>query len=173
MHIFNPWQTLKTFNIHQTEFFLNTECLCLKKLELVFIYMLYLSCIKHFYKCSVFWWLWCRFLKLTNNWYVIICIRLYSESRHGLYVVYICKWTSAHALGVPVVWHLSLPLMNSFNKTKAALFSCRLCFLRAVPFISLIQEAYMGRNSSLGFIISCSSVVMKYTTHLILLVFCF
>jgi len=30
-----------------------------------------------------------------------------------------------------VVWHLSLPLMNSFNKTEAAVFSFRPCFLRA------------------------------------------
>jgi len=37
-----------------------------------------------------------------------------------------------------VVWHHSLLLMNSFNKTEAAVFSCRLCFLRAFPFISLI-----------------------------------
>jgi len=36
-----------------------------------------------------------------------------------------------------VVWHHSLPLINSFNKTEAAVFSCRLCFLRAFPFISL------------------------------------
>ena len=28
--------------------------------------------------------------------------------------------------------------MNSFNKTEAAVFSCRLCFLRAFPFISLL-----------------------------------
>jgi len=38
-----------------------------------------------------------------------------------------------------VVWHHSLLLMNSFNKTEAAVFSCRLCFLRAFPFISLIH----------------------------------
>ena len=37
-----------------------------------------------------------------------------------------------------MVWHHSLPLMNSFNKTEAAVFSCRLCFLRAFPFISLL-----------------------------------
>jgi len=37
-----------------------------------------------------------------------------------------------------VVLHHSLLLMNSFNKTEAAVFSCRLCFLRAFPFISLI-----------------------------------
>ena len=36
-----------------------------------------------------------------------------------------------------MVWHHSLPLMNSFNKTEAAVFSCRLCFLGAFPFISL------------------------------------
>ena len=40
--------------------------------------------------------------------------------------------------GASVVWHHSLPLMNSFNKTEAAVFSCKLCFLRAFPFISLI-----------------------------------
>jgi len=28
--------------------------------------------------------------------------------------------------------------MNSFNKTEAAVFSCRLCFLRAFPFVGLI-----------------------------------
>ena len=38
--------------------------------------------------------------------------------------------------GASVVWHHSLPLINSFNKTEAAVFSCRLCFLRAFPFIS-------------------------------------
>jgi len=30
--------------------------------------------------------------------------------------------------------------MNSFNKTEAAVFSCRLCFLRAFPFISLTKQ---------------------------------
>jgi len=29
-----------------------------------------------------------------------------------------------------------------FNKTEAAVFSCRLCFLRAFPFISLISTCY-------------------------------
>jgi len=32
---------------------------------------------------------------------------------------------------------MGLLLMNSFNKTETAVFSCRLCFLRAIPFISL------------------------------------
>jgi len=56
-----------------------------------------------------------------------------------MYVVYIWKWSSAHALGASVVWHHSLLLMNSFNKTEAAVFSCRLCFLRAFHFISLVS----------------------------------
>ena len=42
--------------------------------------------------------------------------------------------------GASVVWHHSLLLMNSFNKTEAAVFACRLCFLRAFPFISLIGQ---------------------------------
>ena len=41
-----------------------------------------------------------------------------------------------------MVWHHSLPLMNSFNKTEAAVFSCRLCFLRAFPFISFTYERW-------------------------------
>ena len=55
---------------------------------------------------------------------------------HGLYVVYIWKKSSAHALGGSVVWHPLLTLMNNFNKSEAAFFSCRLCFLRGFPFIS-------------------------------------
>jgi len=44
--------------------------------------------------------------------------------------------------GASVVWHHSLLLMNSFNKTEAAVFSCRLCFLRAFPFISLVLDIH-------------------------------
>ena len=44
--------------------------------------------------------------------------------------VYIWKWSSAHALGASVVLHLSLPLINSFNKTEVPVFSFRPC-LRA------------------------------------------
>jgi len=43
-----------------------------------------------------------------------------------------------------VVWHHSLLLMNSFNKTEAAVFSCRLCFRRAFSFISLILLTTAG-----------------------------
>ena len=45
--------------------------------------------------------------------------------------------------GASVVWHLSLPLMNTFNKTEAAVFSFRPCFLRAFLFFSfLISNNY-------------------------------
>ena len=45
--------------------------------------------------------------------------------------------------GASLVWHHSLPRINSFNKTEAAVFSCRLCFLRAFPFISLFVNGEM------------------------------
>ena len=40
--------------------------------------------------------------------------------------------------GASVVWHLSLPLMNNFNKIETAIFPCRMCFLQAFHFSSLI-----------------------------------
>jgi len=55
--------------------------------------------------------------------------------------------------GASVVWHHSLLLMNGFNKTEAAVFSCRLCFLGAFPFISLCEfrflQVYMLTNIQL------------------------
>jgi len=62
-----------------------------------------------------------------------LCSYIFLGHRGGLYVVYI--WMR---YGASVVWLHSLPLMNGFNKTEAAFFSCRLCFLRAILFISLI-----------------------------------
>jgi len=47
-----------------------------------------------------------------------------------------------------VVWHISLPLINSFNKTDAAIFPYRLWFLKGFFFVSLIQsnkEKLFGR----------------------------
>jgi len=46
------------------------------------------------------------------------------------------------------VWHHSLLLMNSFNKTEAAVFSCRLCFLRAFPFISLLSPSHHSEKAN-------------------------
>ena len=43
-----------------------------------------------------------------------------------------------------MVWHLSLPLMNSFNKTEAAVFSFRPCFLRAT--LSSVYYTYFFKH---------------------------
>jgi len=43
-----------------------------------------------------------------------------------------------YALGASVVWHISFPLMNGFNKAGTAIFPCRLCFLWAFPFSGCI-----------------------------------
>ena len=57
--------------------------------------------------------------------------------------------------GASVVWHYSLPLMNSFNKTEAAVFSCRLCFLRAFPIISLIEKwRWRWQNKYIDYVIN-------------------
>jgi len=55
----------------------------------------------------------------------------------NMYAVYIKKEV-AHALGASVVMHLLLSLMNSFSKTEAAIFPCRLYFLEDYHFTSLL-----------------------------------
>jgi len=40
-----------------------------------------------------------------------------------VYVVFIRKSSSANALGASVVWHITLPMINKFNKTETAIFS--------------------------------------------------
>jgi len=44
-----------------------------------------------------------------------------------------------NCIKISVVCHVSLPLMNGFNKTYAAIFPRRLYFLRAFHFINLIK----------------------------------
>ena len=62
-----------------------------------------------------------------------------------------------------MVWHHSLLLMNSFNKTEAAVSSCRLCFLRADPFISLLYHHYIDIwcNTFLDMILTNSSLICE------------
>jgi len=56
-----------------------------------------------------------------------------------MYVVYIRKWNSANALGGVSGVESFIILMNGFNKTEAAVFSCRLCFLKGFPFNQFIK----------------------------------
>jgi len=49
-------------------------------------------------------------------------------------------------------WQLLLSLINSFNKTEAAVFTCRLCFTGAFPFISLIIP-YTSLSFKIQFIV--------------------
>jgi len=59
--------------------------------------------------------------------------------------------SSGSALGVSVEWHLSLPLMNSFNKTKAAIFPMRAMLPLA---LSQINETETFLYSQKGLILS-------------------
>ena len=82
----------------------------------------------------------------TSNMRTIsLCSHIFLVLRdHGVYMYVLFTFENGVLLmrkGASVVWHHSLLLMNSFNKTKAAVFSCRLCFLRAFPFISLMQQS--------------------------------
>jgi len=66
-------------------------------------------------------------------YFIIVYLSFLVLRDHGLSVVYILKIVSRScAGGSPVVWHLSL--MNSFTKTAAAIFLCRICFMRATLF---------------------------------------
>ena len=71
-----------------------------------------------------------------------------------------------------MVWHHSLLLMNSFNKTEAAVFSCRLCFLRAFPFISLVKKEYIPIYSAPSVLPAkslfsdCMAMIQMETMHL-------
>jgi len=56
----------------------------------------------------------------------------------GSYVVNTCKRSWAHALGASEVWHLSFLLMNSFNKTEAAILSIHAMLPKDFPITQII-----------------------------------
>jgi len=55
---------------------------------------------------------------------------------HGLYLFTFENRLSLIRWKASVEWHLSLPLMNSFNKTDADIFHMQTVLLRAFPFLS-------------------------------------
>jgi len=63
------------------------------------------------------------------------------------------------------MWHHSSLLMNSFNKTEAAVFLCRLCLLGAFPFISSIvlpvKRVRQITRSDLVHIIPDSNIIKR------------
>jgi len=61
-----------------------------------------------------------------------------------MYVVNTCKWSAAHALGVVSGVASFITTDERLQKTEAAVFSCRLCFLRAFPITSLILLTTAG-----------------------------
>jgi len=62
---------------------------------------------------------------------------------HVLYFVFFLQIEFDHALGASVMWHLSFSLMNSFNKTEAAIFHVQseLKVLSSKRFSERIYEA--------------------------------
>ena len=85
---------------------------------------------------------------------------------HGVYMYVVYIWIHLIPLmrkGASMVWHHSLLLMNSFNKTEAAVFSFRLCFLRAFPFVSffifkLLKKMYNESFSVTLFTFCCVEI---------------
>jgi len=59
--------------------------------------------------------------------YLNVCLTLFYKS------VFLCNVVVSS-----MEYQFLFPLMNSFNKTAAAIFPCRLCFLSAFPFLRWI-----------------------------------
>ena len=93
-----------------------------------------------------------------------VVVQLYFSGPQVSWSVHVCclhlkmEFRSC-AKGASVVWHYLLLLMNSFNKTDAAVFSCRLCFQGAFPFISFIITCF--RKSEYVFCLNSSEKMGK------------
>jgi len=68
--------------------------------------------------------------------------------------------------GASMVWHPSLPLINSLNNPEAAIFPCKLCFLRTFPFFILIttRSFYYIIGSSISLTCRLSSSTRPTTS---------
>jgi len=54
-------------------------------------------------------------------------------------VVFVFIWVLRMRYGASVVWHLSWPLMDSFNKTEAAILLKQAVLREGFPFLNLYQ----------------------------------
>jgi len=90
----------------------------------------------------VAWWntcrneIWFSFFRRTINTVSSSSMTFENPYHHSTLAIYNISHTLIYFLQQKTVFFSSF--LNSFNKTEAAVFSCRLCFLRAFPFISLI-----------------------------------
>jgi len=101
----------------------------------VWFIVLLLLCFYCFVQNTAFVTTVCNFFCNVNAFstytYCNFCDRLYGYKDTGQGSLSDCVWVKKEL-------HASLGLMYSFNKTKAAIFPCRLCFLKAFPFLNLI-----------------------------------
>ena len=82
-----------------------------------------------------------RFVCVVAPYYIIVQLYLSGPQRswsvHCTYMLFTYEdGVLLMRQGASVVWHHSLLLMNGLNKSEAAVFSCRLSFMRAFSFIS-------------------------------------
>jgi len=80
----------------------------------------------------------------------------------GFYVVYIWKKSSAHALGASMGWHVSFPLMNSFNNTEAAIFLTQTMLPLDFPFFQMIATKNLYKICLLNWLFINKTIFCMY-----------
>ena len=89
---------------------------------------------------------------VEKSYCIILWLYFSDPLRSWIVCVYIWKQSSAHALGASVVWHLSLPLMNRFNKAEAAIFPMQDMPSKKLNFKNNIWMSTKNRESSIQYI---------------------
>jgi len=95
-----------------------------------------------------------------------LCSNIFLVLRHhGFYLFTFENRVPLMLYWASFVWHFSLPLMNSFNKTEAGI---RLCFRMAYPFLSVIQNTKHSLNIFYDFLFYVfSAVLIKCFSHFV------
>ena len=68
------------------------------------------------------------YARIVNGFSYLYCLTPQGSWSEHVCCLHLKMEFRSCARGASVVWHHSLLLMNGFNKTEAAVFSCRLCF---------------------------------------------